>query len=92
MESACSRKTINLEVEKYRYHKNSKRNYFQFILFNIDRQTLIFDFDETIAKVLFNKKELPFYDEQVDILTKDKTITVIAHFISHDSHHLCRFI
>ncbi len=42
----------------------------------IEKQTIVFDFDETLAKVHFNKKELPVYDDQVDILTKDNTITV----------------
>ena len=36
----------------------------------------MFDFDETLAKVHFNKRELPHYDDQVDILTKDKTISI----------------
>ena len=36
----------------------------------------MFDFDETLAKVHFNKRELAHYDDQVDILTKDKTISV----------------
>ena len=65
-----------MEVEKAKFHKTSTRTIKFSFIFNIDRQTLIFDFDETLAKVHFNKKELPFYDDQVDILTKEKTITV----------------
>lgn len=65
MESGFSRKTLNFETEKTRFHKRS-----------IKKQTIIFDFDETLAKVHFNKKELPVYDDQVDILTKDSTITI----------------
>lgn len=40
----------------------------------------MFDFDETIAKVHLNKKELEHYDDQVDILTKDKMISVRLHY------------
>jgi hypothetical protein len=52
MESGISRKTINIEVEKTRFHKKTMK-----------KQTIIFDFDETLAKVHFNKKELPVYDD-----------------------------
>ena len=42
----------------------------------------MFDFDETLAKVHFNKRELPRYDDQVDILTKDKTLSVrVIHVV-----------
>jgi hypothetical protein len=63
-------------------NKNFKRrHYVSFLLYLIwiliiERKTIVFDFDETLAKVHFNKRELPHYDDQVDILTKDKTISV----------------
>ena len=47
----------------------------------------MFDFDETLAKVHFNKRELPKYDDQVDILTKDKTLSV-----RYACFTLCRFL
>ena len=43
---------------------------------SLERKTLVFDFDETLAKVSFDKNQLPYYDEQVDILTRNKTICV----------------
>ena len=65
MESVISQKTFNVDVEKQKFQKTS-----------LKRKTIVFDFDETLAKVHFNKRELPHYDDQVDILTKDKTISV----------------
>ncbi|TNV84748.1 hypothetical protein FGO68_gene6285 [Halteria grandinella] len=65
MESGLSQQTINLDREKLRFSKTSKH-----------KKTIIFDFDETLAKVHFKKKELDYYDDQVDILTKDKQISI----------------
>lgn len=36
----------------------------------LETKTLVFDFDETLAKVSFDRNKLPYFDEQVDILTR----------------------
>ena len=41
-------------------------------------KTLVLDFDETLAKVAFKREKLPNYDEQVDLLLKNKTVNVSA--------------
>jgi hypothetical protein len=42
----------------------------------IEAKTLVFDFDETLAKVDVGTKKLPEYDDQVEIFTRDKIIQV----------------
>lgn len=41
---------------------------------------MIFDFDETLARVSFKKEGLAIYDEQFDILTPEKTISCFINF------------
>lgn len=47
---------------------------------NIEEKTIVFDFDETLAKVHFDKKILPYYDDSVDILTSKKNHSVKYSF------------
>ncbi len=66
--------SFNLQAERQKFPKISKS---KFIFHKyIEKKTLVFDFDETLAKVSFEKNELPEYAEQVDILTKKSTINV----------------
>lgn len=54
----------NINEEKTKFHKTSASKYcYQFINKYIEKKTIVFDFDETIAKVHFNKKELATYDD-----------------------------
>lgn len=52
-------------------------NLIKLSVFIIEKMTLVFDFDETLAKVHLDKKVLNHYDDQVDILTSKKTLNVI---------------
>jgi TFIIF-interacting CTD phosphatase-like protein len=47
-------------------------------------KTLVFDFDETIAKVKYNSPPSDFnYDHRLDILTKKQTIKVFVKLRPH---------
>ena len=39
---------------------------------NLEFKTIIFDFDETLAKVTFDQNKLPNFDERIDLLSKNK--------------------
>lgn len=47
-----------------------------YLFFALEEKTLIFDFDETLAKVSFDKFTVKNYEEQIDILTKRATHNV----------------
>lgn len=38
----------------------------------LEKRTLVFDFDETLAKVSMDKNKIPDHAETVDLLTKKK--------------------
>lgn len=50
--------------------------YNQFIYF-LEEKTIIFDFDETLAKVSFDQNTLQNYDEKLDMLSKKGNNIVI---------------
>jgi predicted HAD superfamily phosphohydrolase YqeG len=51
---------------------------FLFVIYFLNKEvkTVVFDFDETLAKVAFDKSIVPNFEEQIDILTKNKTYNV----------------
>ena len=70
MASGISHITVNMEREKLKFQKRSDSK-FNIIILNIEKKTIIFDFDETLAKVHLKQRVLDDYDDQVDILTKE---------------------
>ena len=60
-----------------RYPKKSDCKVFLNLL---GAKTLVFDFDETLAKVVFDATKLESYDERLDLLTKKKTHHVFIKF------------
>jgi hypothetical protein len=53
---------VNIQDEKIKFHKTSASKYYPHLMY-IEKKTIVFDFDETLAKVHFNKKELAHYDD-----------------------------
>ncbi len=58
------------EKNSPKYRKVSKTIGLIKVLIIVEEKTIIFDFDETLAKVVFVKDALPNYDEQIDMLTR----------------------
>ena len=51
-ESQISCKPINIEIEKLKFAKTSTSiNKLCLLIINIEKKTIVFDFDETLAKV-----------------------------------------
>jgi hypothetical protein len=61
----------NIDIYKESFPKISDS---KFNSNHVERKTIIFDFDETLAKVTFHKDALPGFDEQIDMLTKFKNL------------------
>ena len=74
-------------MHRFQKISNSKLN---LLIEDLETKTIVFDFDETLAKVSFDKSLLPHYDEQVDILTRNKTMSVSYSCFKHvsDIHNL----
>eukprot|EP00347_Sterkiella_histriomuscorum_P012678 403367647 len=58
-------KYVNIQIEKEKYPKVTNK-----------KKTLVFDFDETLAKVSMNKNNIPEHAETVDILTKNSVQSI----------------
>jgi hypothetical protein len=53
----------NIHKDRHKYTKTSTSKIFILINVSLEKKTIVFDFDETLAKVSFNKDTLPTYEE-----------------------------